>query len=684
MHYVKKYFTEGLIQFAILLSLVGVRVDVDSYLNSYFSPLLETSLGPASVYIQTQFHSLRYNLDDYSLQHKCPDLDYYFTSRRLLNEVKSLGTPRFPITEVNAWLVHTVARESDTDSSVNGAQNTNDNENNSEGAHNHPRQGSSQHDHQQSDQHHHTGALVNPSGSELTKEDIELIDILWREDVALGVGREGFESCCLQRGDDHTAEDREEKETHNQDSETSLQPSDEEERERPASDNGDLPGGSPESLSLLQGASLEPQSVLGVDVEQRWQDFLSLSELQGIETENVQPIPNPTISEIGMDISEAISQNVSLHDATQAFRTRSGVTRSEGSQNLLRLESTNSTHVDLLLSVTNLTSELFPLVDNCTRNATNQNPLSGFLDEAVFDQINLMGLGIEGMDNMDTQILEEPDSDSGLSLNCSSRSLGSPSSSEVSSSSSSCDDEGAVGYSSDAESDSWDAVGGAEGSSTFCHSQNSKWSTMQTSDHIYHNHTYNQPPNQNVLTSPLQHSGCGKLKSVKRNTSEDLDLSRDERRARALRIPFSVQEIVNMPVDEFLELLSKYDLTEAQVTLIRDIRRRGKNKVAAQNCRKRKLDVISNLGNDVDELQMQKEKLLKERTQQNKSIGTMKQKLNELYRDVFSRLRDEQGRPVNPSQYSLQCNNDGSVLVVPRRLMTLQQKPDKKTKDKKH
>ncbi|MGH0146315.1 UNVERIFIED_CONTAM: hypothetical protein FKN15_016986 [Acipenser sinensis] len=288
------------------------------------------------------------------------------------------------------------------------------------------------------------------------------------------------------------------------------------------------------------------------------------------------------------------------------------------------------------------------------------------------------------MDNMDTQILEEPDSDSGLSLNCSSRSPGSSSSSEVSSSSSCCDDEGAVGYSSNAESDSWDAVGGAEGGSTFCSPQNSKWSPLQTAENVCHNHTYNQSPNQNVSASPLQHSGFGKLKSIKRNASEDLDLSRDERRARALRIPFSVQEIVNMPVDEFLELLSKYDLTEAQVTLIRDIRRRGKNKVAAQNCRKRKLDVISNLGNDVDELQMQKEKLLKERTQQNKSIGTMKQKLNELYRDVFSRLRDEQGRPVNPSQYSLQCNSDGSVLVVPRRLMTLQQKPDKKTKDKKH
>ena len=40
-----------------------------------------------------------------------------------------------------------------------------------------------------------------------------------------------------------------------------------------------------------------------------------------------------------------------------------------------------------------------------------------------------------------------------------------------------------------------------------------------------------------------------------------------------------VDDIINLPMDEFNERLSKYDLTEAQLSLIRDIRRRGKNKV---------------------------------------------------------------------------------------------------------
>lgn len=55
--------------------------------------------------------------------------------------------------------------------------------------------------------------------------------------------------------------------------------------------------------------------------------------------------------------------------------------------------------------------------------------------------------------------------------------------------------------------------------------------------------------------------------------------SRDERKARELGIAFSIDEIINLPMDEFNDLLSKHDLTEEQLNLCRDIRRRGKNKV---------------------------------------------------------------------------------------------------------
>ena len=46
-----------------------------------------------------------------------------------------------------------------------------------------------------------------------------------------------------------------------------------------------------------------------------------------------------------------------------------------------------------------------------------------------------------------------------------------------------------------------------------------------------------------------------------------------------MRLPITVMDIINLPMDEFNDLLSKHELTEEQLTMCRDIRRRGKNKV---------------------------------------------------------------------------------------------------------
>ena len=58
-------------------------------------------------------------------------------------------------------------------------------------------------------------------------------------------------------------------------------------------------------------------------------------------------------------------------------------------------------------------------------------------------------------------------------------------------------------------------------------------------------------------------------------------LSRDERKARKLGLPFMVIDIIDLPIDAFNELLTRHTLTEDQLMLCRDIRRRGKNKVSS-------------------------------------------------------------------------------------------------------
>ncbi|XP_010289934.1 PREDICTED: nuclear factor erythroid 2-related factor 2 [Phaethon lepturus] len=143
-------------------------------------------------------------------------------------------------------------------------------------------------------------------------------------------------------------------------------------------------------------------------------------------------------------------------------------------------------------------------------------------------------------------------------------------------------------------------------------------------------------------------------------------LTRDEQRAKALQIPFPVEKIINLPVDDFNEMMSKEQFSEAQLALIRDIRRRGKNKVAAQNCRKRKLENIVELEQDLSNLKDEKEKLLKEKGEHDKSLRQIKKQLTTLYLEVFSMLRDEDGKSYSPSEYSLQQTRDGNVWLVPK------------------
>ncbi|XP_015991402.1 nuclear factor erythroid 2-related factor 3 isoform X2 [Rousettus aegyptiacus] len=405
------------------------------------------------------------------------------------------------------------------------------------------------------------------------------------------------------------------------------------------------------------------------------------NSLEGISLGDIPPFPGSindgmnSSAHYDVNFSQAISHDVNLHEAMllcpDNTLRRDPVARTSQPQEPFLQFNSHTTNPEQTLPGTNLTGFL-PVVDHQMRNLTSQDLLHG-LDINIFDEINLMSLATEGFDPMElSHLFEESDSDSGLSLNSSQNST-----SVTKSNSSVC--EGAIGSSSDLESLSQHALEGAVGGyypepSKLCHVDHRSDSGFHGDlafQHILHNHTYHLEPSALESTSQ-SFSWPEKSQKIRSRHFNDTDrnLSRDERRAKALHIPFSVDEIVRMPVDSFNSMLSKYYLTDRQVSLIRDIRRRGKNKVAAQNCRKRKLDIILNLEDDVCNLKAKKETLKRERVQCNKAINIMKQKLHYLYHDIFSRLRDEEGRPVNPNQYAVQCNHDGSVLIIPKELVT--------------
>lgn len=433
----------------------------------------------------------------------------------------------------------------------------------------------------------------------------------------------------------------------------------------------------------------------------------------------------------------AISHNVSLHDAMVASVGAFGVaseraeTRPNGQQRILfRMESTGSSHSDPSPGMAlGLAALPFASVCNLTGNVTSQNTLGGCLDEAVFDQINQLGL--EGLDtistqlmmgslnNIDPQVLEDLDSDSGLSLEssyggpvspglfrCSKfililgevrgafvvhintvkitfqifTRLGSSDMSSSSSSSSYCEDEcGATGYSSEVDSvPTKDIV-----------DYTTTWSSVDLSETVWHDHSYSSPAFFNNPSVILSHKGIKEepFSDDSEPGSEERDLSRDELRARAMCIPFSVLQIVNMPVEEFLEVLDTHGFSPEQVALLRDIRRRGKNKLAAQNCRKRKLDAITGLQEEVERLQAQRDRLLREKQVTAKTMGAVGQQIEQLTRDVLARLRDDSGRPLNPERFTLQCGTNGRVVVQPVRRPAVStstsNKTDKRKKEKK-
>ncbi|XP_051949028.1 endoplasmic reticulum membrane sensor NFE2L1-like isoform X2 [Xyrauchen texanus] len=587
MRHMKKYFTEGLIQFTILLSLIGVRVDVDTYLNGYLSPLIEIDGGPSSAFIQTPFHLYRDTGAGHQVHLKCPELDYYFTSRRLLNEVRALGSPaRFP-THVSAWLVHVVP---DDGSDVGEP---------------HDQSGDSGND---------EDTLLNQEN-----EDDEVKNERGQEEISLDSVSQLTRSSALEQED--------------------------------------------------SSSNALPPPISGLELTPQWQDFLS--EFDDFDSQR--------ISDLEVDLPNPISYNVSLQDAmvTRGDSTSCRPTFSRAP--LFRLESTNSSHSDPSQSSAGaLPSSLFSLMGNSSLNETSHLQVGGYLDEAVFEQINMMDLGtidprmldcLQG--DMDTPWLE--DSDSGLSLESSSRSPASPSTS----SDSFCEDEGeATGYSSEVES-----LSSKEGA---CAATYRHWSPVNLNDNIWHDHTYSVPQAQNsTSTGWVQPIKVIKQEVMSEDEVEPEEMSRDEQRVQALGLPFSAFQIVNMRVDDFLEMLDRQNLSVSEVMLLRDVRRRGKNKLAAQNCRKRKLDAIMSLQGEVEVLAAQREALLRQKSHTSKALFSATEHFQSLSRTVLSHLRDEYGQPLSYEHYALQCSANGRVVVQPRTNTTSRTMTGVKTKRKK-
>ncbi|KAJ7345604.1 hypothetical protein JRQ81_001554 [Phrynocephalus forsythii] len=430
----------------------------------------------------------------------------------------------------------------------------------------------------------------------------------------------------------------------------------------------------PLDSSVLQPAIPEfivtpPESAQ--DIEQVWEELLSIPELQCL---NIQ---NDNLTEVTGNICEATP----LSEAAASFPFYNPLPPTEeevancGPEFLNPLEASYSSILlpeDPPPNITSSTSpdfceDFYPaFIDVKMHSNVSSLPphfvdqaIAGFLSEPIdlsdFDQCKAFKCDFAG------NTPERNDSDSGISVNASPSTL-SPS---PSFDSSSISRDANFGY-SDSEMEEMESTPGR------VQQGNAKLHSLQL-------HAPVSPPLSKSTPSPISGKSTPKRElpanpghtaapftKDKPPSPDEAHLTRDELRAKALHIPFPVEKIINLPVDDFNEMMSKEQFTEAQLTLIRDIRRRGKNKVAAQNCRKRKLENITELEHDLGYLKDEREKLLKEKDENDKSLRLLKQQLSTLYLEVFSTLRDEDGKPYSLNEYSLQQTRDGSIFLVPK------------------
>jgi len=136
--------------------------------------------------------------------------------------------------------------------------------------------------------------------------------------------------------------------------------------------------------------------------------------------------------------------------------------------------------------------------------------------------------------------------------------------------------------------------------------------------------------------------------------------NKDEKLAKESGIDLTINQIVGLPMDEFNDLLSsRHDLSEEQLNLCRDIRRRGKNKVAAQNCRRRKIDQVEDLETRILAKQ-EEQKIL---NAQDESIKKEHKKIYaEINLEINEYLRDKHCDPIT---HTLVRDFRGEIVIAP-------------------
>ena len=130
--------------------------------------------------------------------------------------------------------------------------------------------------------------------------------------------------------------------------------------------------------------------------------------------------------------------------------------------------------------------------------------------------------------------------------------------------------------------------------------------------------------------------------------------------------PVTRDKLVTMPVEDFNALLDEGGLTEIEIAVMKEWRRRGKNKMAAQIARKRKRDELSELQIEIDVLRRQRAQLKQSSNSLRATMTSFKRRAEAAEKRIYNKYSAIHGSSVSHETHNIHVTEDGKTILVPR------------------
>ena len=131
-----------------------------------------------------------------------------------------------------------------------------------------------------------------------------------------------------------------------------------------------------------------------------------------------------------------------------------------------------------------------------------------------------------------------------------------------------------------------------------------------------------------------------------------------------LSVTLERDKLISMPADRFNHLLDRSGLSENDVAYMKEWRRKGKNKMAAQQARKRKREEVDEMAADVNRLKEELAMLREERQSLQVELEHYPRECRRLEHVILTKYHDQQDNNVSPDTHKIVLLSD-TVLVVP-------------------